>query len=184
MPRIRRRGFERLYSNSKLTFTQHETLMYGAPILDQSPGDGPDFSSPEEEKRAWFMHRKELLAEERRPGVRAHGFYRWELGIEPKNWVEELRPLMDRGMITDESERIAIEQQNPMLSPQPPSFLNDFDDAKLIWKRINPSEANKKAAEFDLAVMWHTWRGRPEISEQFRRRAELVRMKHENADWV
>jgi hypothetical protein len=174
VPRVRRRGFQRLYTYA-LSFTQTEILLHGTPILDVLPGDGPGFQSKDEERQAWFTHRTELLAEPLGAGRRPHGFLKFELGITPKSWEEEVEALLSHNLISD-SEATAIEHEYPVLRREQTDLYASFDDEMYVRRLVKSPNVLKREAElFDFAAAWHNWRGREELAKRYRLRAELAR---------
>lgn len=157
---------------------QRQFLLYGdilAPTFNE-----PVFASAEEERRAWYLLRDELMRECRAhfgPGRRPAGFYQYELGCAPQwRWYEEIAVLLERNLI-DAVEAAGIEATHKALSPgQGDSFCSGFDDpARIVQMRLDEYMRRSLAQEFIVVADWHTWRGRPELAATYRARAECVR---------
>jgi hypothetical protein len=154
---------------------QRELLLRGIdfgalqpPVLNLSlNGHGQDDKDfPAGAEAAWKRHRSELMSDPGlRPGQRAYGFWRFDVGISPPaNWFDEIAALMDRGMIAPE-EAFTIEREHRILSPQgAPEHFNATG--------LSQAVARRAAAEFALAARWHLWRGRAAIAEKFQRLKE------------
>jgi hypothetical protein len=93
---------------------------------------------------------------------------------EPLHWYEEIRALLDRGLI-DAVEAIRIEAAYTMLADDPNVCASFEDTESLRGLKLDGRALLSSAAGFDMAITWHTWRGRPELVEQYRLRAAIVR---------
>jgi hypothetical protein len=157
----------------------------GDPVLP--PEDGPGLLDENGEldeaemRRCWNANRAELLAA-CPPGKRPHAFFRFDLGITDRivwRWHDQLRVLLERGLISaEEAER--CENRCPELNPaQAPEFCSSHDSRATIISsgagRLGPEIVSELVEEFEVVSRWHTWRGRPELADRYRRRAEAVR---------
>jgi hypothetical protein len=173
MPRVDRRKKPLGRGNDE----QRQVLLYGdvtAAIFSE-----PVFASVAEERQAWFSLREEVLRECRAhfgPGRRPAGYFKFELACEPVRWYEEIAVLLQHGLI-DQSEAIGIEQMHQTLSPgQSDGLCSGFDDQnRIVQMQLSECLRAHLAQEFDVAAEWHTWRGRAELAERYRTRAEVIR---------
>ncbi len=177
MPRVRRRGFQRLYSYG-LSFTQSEILLYGPPLSDVLPGDGPGFASEDAERAAWFANRDELMQERLGPGRRPYAYFKWELQAEPRRWWDEVRLLLENDLL-DEPEVADIERQHRMLASDPQcQYYASFDSEGTVKRLLTtgpPLTLLSHANLFDFAASWHAWRGREALADRYKARADVVR---------
>lgn len=160
-----------------LTEAQREWLLVGGFIL-ADPRNGRPFASEAEELAAWNEHRDELMAEARhnRAGSRPHAFFKFDLKVTPRRGHDELAILLEHRLIDVDEARL-IERFDMTLAPeQSPGLYSAFDSHELIERRgFDRYTLESVAGEFELATKWHAWRGRSEISELYRARAEAVR---------
>ncbi|MGA9623970.1 MAG: hypothetical protein WBQ65_05840 [Bryobacteraceae bacterium] len=166
MPRVRRRGNALRFSGAML-----EALVLGDG--DFTDG-GPGFASATEERAAWIAHRNALMAEYSGPGRRPFAFYRHDLGAEPRHWFDEIRVLLEHGLL-DATEALLCEKLHHVLSDNA-AVYSSFESAALIRAMgLSPSVLLHCQKEFELASTWHTWRGRPELGARYGLRVEAVR---------
>lgn len=173
MPRVRRRGNALRFSGSML-----EALVLGDGGFTDG---GPGFASAIEERAAWIAHRNALMAEHSGPGRRPFGFYRHDLGVAPLQWFDEIRALLEHDLI-DVTEALLCEKSHNVLSDSE-AVYSAFETAALICgMNHTPSVLLHCQREFELAITWHAWRGRPELAEKYRLRAQAVRDVMQGAD--
>jgi hypothetical protein len=67
--------------------------------------DGPAFSSRKAEERTWCRHRSELMDENLGPGRRPYAYFKFDLGVEPRRWRDEIKILRARGLMSATEER-------------------------------------------------------------------------------
>jgi len=171
MPRINRR-LRAQEGSGRLTQPQHEQLLYGDPL-----GGGHAFENPREEATAWRANRSELLAERHMPGMRPAGYFRFELKCDPApGWRAQIEELLKRELL-DEAEILWAEDTYHCLDPnQPAELCKTFETVEGIRQlKLGADGLKSIAREFDLALLWHTWRGRAELAERYRTRAAAVR---------
>jgi len=171
MPRVRGRGHALHFSAAML-----EALVLGDGAFS---GGGPGFASTTEERAAWNAYRNALMAEYSGPGRRPFGFYRHDLGVAPLQWFDEIRALLEHGLI-DATEALLCEKVHHVLSDNA-AVYSSFESAALIRAMsLSPSVLLHCQREFELASTWHAWRGRPELAEKYGRRAQAIRdvMQH------
>jgi hypothetical protein len=77
-PNTKRRKIAPRRIGGRLTDEQREWLMYGG-LLRRPVGPDP-FPDDDTARAAWFHNRDELMAENRHPGCRPYGFWRYEQG--------------------------------------------------------------------------------------------------------
>ncbi len=173
MPRVRRRGNALRFSGAML-----EALVLGDG--DFTDG-GPGFASATEERAAWIAHRNALMAEHSGPGRRPFGFYRHDLGRAPMHWFDEIRVLLEHGLI-DATEALLCEKAHHVLSDNE-AVYSAFERAPLIrGMGLSPSVLAHCGREFELAATWHTWRGRRELAAKYRSRVEAIRDVMQNVN--
>ncbi len=185
MPRKLRRP--RLRS-AGLTPHQREILLFAvddvfkpAALVDLGSLDDADVARliAETEKRdfpegaaaTWHRYRAELIHHESLSlGQRPAAFWRFDVGVTPPcHWWAELDLLMRHNLLAPE-EAIAVERDHASLSPNPPSECGGA-----CLGPLNPAELGHLGAEFDVVGAWHLWRGRPELAERYRLRAQAIR---------
>lgn len=170
MPRINRRRPH--YKVRGLSEAQRELLIFGTVMLAaQEQG----FDDENAMLRAWREQRSELMAQVK-PGRRPHAYFKFELGCEPRCWYEEVKALLEAGLITPE-EAHAIEHQYPLLNGrQTPECYSAFDEPESVRTQgLGRYVLEQCVGEFDLAKFWHRWRGRQQIAERYKVRADSVR---------
>lgn len=173
MPRVRRRGNALRFSTAML-----ESLIRGDGGFTDG---GPGFASATEERAEWIAHRNSLMAEYSGPGRRPFGFYKHDLGAEPLQWFDEIRALLEHGLI-DATEALLIERIHHVLS-ESETVYSAFERAALIrGMGLSPAVLLHCQREFELATAWHTWRARPELAAKYRLRAQTVRDVMQDAD--
>jgi hypothetical protein len=187
MPRKPRRARLRTVG---LTPHQREILLFGvddvfkpAALVDLSPLNDADLARlvaeterrdfPEGAAATWRRYRDELIHHESlSPGQRPAAFWRFDVGVTPPcHWWAELDLLMRHNLLTPE-EAIAIERDHASLSPNPPA-----GSGGACRGALSPAGLGHIGAEFNLAAAWHLWRGRPELAEVYRLRAQAVRVE-------
>jgi len=142
---------------------------------------GPGFGSIAEERAAWNAYRNSLMAEYGAPGRRPFGFYRHDLGTEPLQWFDEIRALLEHGLI-DATEALLCEKVRHVLSDNA-AVYSSFESAALIrGMGLSPAVLLHCQREFELATAWHLWRGRPELVEKYKLRAQAVRDVMQNVN--
>ncbi len=173
MPRVRRRGHALHFSGAML-----ENLVRGDGAFTDG---GPGFGSIAEERAAWNAYRNSLMAEYGAPGRRPFGFYRHDLGTEPLQWFDEIRALLEHGLI-DATEALLCEKVRHVLSDNA-AVYSSFESAALIrGMGLSPAVLLHCQREFELATAWHLWRGRPELVEKYKLRAQAVRDVMQNVN--
>jgi hypothetical protein len=173
MPRVDRRKKPLGRGNDE----QRQVLLYGDVIA--ATCSEPVFASLEEERRAWFSLREEVLRECKMhfgAGRRPWAYYRHELDCEPRNWAEEIQALMQHGLI-DATEAVAIEKTYPIFDAnQSEALYSSFDSPERIAQtKLDDYVLKDLALKFDVAREWHAGRARPELAERYRQRADCVR---------
>ncbi len=183
MPKVRRRGFRRLYTHG-LSDRQAELLVYGD-VAEALPGDGTDFRNEDEERAAWAMNRAELLKEPLGAGKRPHAYFKWELHEEPRRWWDEIRLLLEHGLI-DAQEAADIERAHGMLADDPQCrYYASFENEQCVRRLMTagpPITILSHADLFEFAERWHRWRGREALAGRYKTRAEVVRRQCEADD--
>ena len=139
---------------------------------------GEEGSNSEDEARAaWQQYREQIMADLNCVGRRPAAYYKYELHIDPPgHWYHELVVLLDRNLISAE-EAVRMEANNQILSGEhQESFCSALDDqAGIARMQLDPDMADELAEEFDAAARRHQWRGRSEVAERYRKRANLLR---------
>jgi hypothetical protein len=179
----RRNRRSRLRSGN-LTLAQSEVLSVGIPFstgirLIRNSG-GPVAETTDEQlfssdgaRASWERHRKELL-QAAMPGTRPTAFYEFDLGIAPPGpWWNELAVLSERHLLMPE-ECMYVERIYGVLDPkQSFAFCSAFEHPEQVREmRFGPVSLRLKTEEFAFASKWHAERGRLQLAEAYRRRAE------------
>lgn len=182
MPRINRRS--RAVRQRGLNDTQRQLLIQGDVLVPH--GDEPGFASDAEERAAWRESRAELMAVDLGPGRRPHAYLKYDLRVSdpPIEWSGMMRILLENGLLSAE-EQIRCEKAYPMLAPdQAATYCSAFEDAAGLRRERERSMCGGGSAEahryvlgrqreqFEFSATWHQRRGRPELAERYRLRAE------------
>jgi hypothetical protein len=142
--------------------------------------EGPAFESESEMRAAWFANRAALMAAAG-PGYRPQAYFEFELKIKPApvRRYTVLRVLLEHQLIT-EGEARAIERDDALLSSEAGVQYSAFETAEGVRRAfgLNGPDADSLLYTTETlvtAAAWHAWRGRKEIAQKFKLRADTIR---------
>lgn len=177
MPTVRKRYVRRRHVPGRLTEAQRETLLYGAPILAVRDSDGPNFASEAEAAAAWRRNRAELMAEMDGPGQRPNAFFRFELGKDLDDGLEEAEALDVAGLL-DITEAQQVEKTFHILDPDQHREL--CSNVTVMFNDSDRYMLRREATGYRIAADWHARRGRRELEAKYRDlQKSLERMRAE-----
>lgn len=168
----------RRHARSGLTPSQQEILIFGFAL---GGGDEAAFADVDDMRRCWRENRSSIMAEWNRPGARPMGFYQFDLALIgehlPCSWWQELAILDTRGLLTAD-EVLLLERDHAVLAANQsaePGYcgVGEPTSAASLLTTEDRVRVRGESANFERFVAsWHQKRGRAELVEKFRRRAE------------
>jgi len=166
----RRRKKERRFFAEHLTAEQEFELIHGQGFERMLGGaDPPAALSRAERLRLWRHHRATLMAA-CGPGARPWAYFVFDLLVDPapgESW-SQIGFLDERGLLSREEE-LLLERQVPDLAPGQDARDRFFDAG------YSTSTLQDVIEQAGMAERWHGKRGRVELAEKFRSRAERLK---------
>jgi hypothetical protein len=151
-----------------LTDEQVGALTFGPMMGEMFAGAFPNEAA---ERAAWRRHRAKLM-EKHDAGNRPFAYFKYELDVIPRCWIDMLGALLDAGQV-DAIEAVAIEKADPMLAPNPPA-------AGMATTHDTSTEADRHSADAwarkcEICAQFHAFRGRDEVAGRYRQQAQEIR---------
>jgi hypothetical protein len=147
---------------------RHWLLLHGHELF---PTGEPGFDDDAQMQEAWHVHRDDLMRA-CEPGSRPYAWWRFDAKVSsarlPVDSAAELIALLDRGAIAPD-EAVRIEANNPAMQPGCQIWGSNLPGG---LQTDDPAILQAIARSFEAIARWHAWRGRPELADIYRERAD------------